>query len=72
MADTPLSGFAPVSGMATSHAAEFFALLGGGLRDAGWDGSLRTGNRLAILPGLTHFDIFGTPQLAAVVEEFIA
>jgi pimeloyl-ACP methyl ester carboxylesterase len=56
----------------TSHAAEFFALLGGGLRDAGWDGSLRGANRLAILPGLTHYDVFGTPQLAAVVEEFIA
>jgi hypothetical protein len=28
--------------------------------------------RLAILPGLTHYNIFQAPQLAAVVAEFIA
>jgi pimeloyl-ACP methyl ester carboxylesterase len=55
-----------------SHAAEFFGLLGGGSRDAGWDGSLPTHNRLAILPGLTHYNIFNTPQVAAVVAEFTA
>jgi pimeloyl-ACP methyl ester carboxylesterase len=55
-----------------SHAAEFFALLGGGLRDAGWDGSLSTEMRLAILPGLTHYDIFSAPTTAAVVADFIA
>jgi pimeloyl-ACP methyl ester carboxylesterase len=53
-----------------SHAAEFFALLGGGQRDAGWDGSLATDMRLAILPGLTHYNIFEAPHLAAVVSEF--
>jgi len=55
-----------------AHAAEFFALLGGGVRDAGWDGSLTTRMRLAILPGLTHYDIFTAPQLATVVAAFIA
>jgi pimeloyl-ACP methyl ester carboxylesterase len=55
-----------------SHAAEFFALLGGGLKDAGWDGSLRTDMRLAILPGRTHYDVFGAPELATVVGNFIA
>jgi pimeloyl-ACP methyl ester carboxylesterase len=55
-----------------SHAAEFFALLGGGLRDAGWDGLLTTNMRLAILPGLTHYNIFHAPQLATVVADFIA
>jgi pimeloyl-ACP methyl ester carboxylesterase len=54
-----------------SHAAEFFALLGGGLRDGGWDGTLPTHNRLAILPGLTHYNIFDTPQVAAVVATFM-
>jgi hypothetical protein len=28
--------------------------------------------RLAILPGLTHYDIFRAPQLAAVVADFVA
>ena len=53
-----------------SHAAEFFALLGGGLKDAGWDGSLRTAMRLAILPDRTHYDVFQAPQLATLVDEF--
>jgi pimeloyl-ACP methyl ester carboxylesterase len=54
-----------------SHAAEFYALLGGGLEDASWDGTLPNKMRLAILPGLTHYDIFSTPQLASVVRDFI-
>jgi pimeloyl-ACP methyl ester carboxylesterase len=55
-----------------SHAAEFFALLGGGLRDAGWEGLLPTESRLAILPGLTHYNILSAPELEAVVERFIS
>lgn len=55
-----------------SHAAEFFALLGGGLKDAGWDGAPAGAARLAILPGLTHYDIFAAPQLAEVVESFLS
>jgi pimeloyl-ACP methyl ester carboxylesterase len=55
-----------------SHAAEFFALMGGGLRDAGWDSSMRTDMRLAILPGLTHYDVFTAPQLAPVIDEFLS
>jgi pimeloyl-ACP methyl ester carboxylesterase len=55
-----------------SHAAEFFALLGGGLKDPGWDGAPATESRLAILPGLTHYDIFAAPQLATVVASFLA
>jgi pimeloyl-ACP methyl ester carboxylesterase len=54
-----------------AHAAEFFALLGGGLADAGWDGTLPTAMRLAILPGRTHYDIFDAPELAEVVIGFL-
>jgi pimeloyl-ACP methyl ester carboxylesterase len=55
-----------------AHAAEFYALLGGGLKDAGWDGSLPTASRLAILPGATHYAIFGSPLLPAIAAEFFA
>lgn len=54
-----------------SHAAEFYALLGGGLRDADWDGSGKGQARLAVLPDLTHYDIFQSPRLAEVVDEFL-
>jgi pimeloyl-ACP methyl ester carboxylesterase len=47
-----------------THAAEFFALLGGGLRDGGWEGSGRSDARLAILDGRTHYDIFESDQIA--------
>ncbi len=53
-----------------AHAAEFYALLGGGQRDAGWDGSLPSPSRLAILPGRTHYDILDSPALAAAVAAF--
>lgn len=53
-----------------SHAAKFFELLGGGLQDAGWDGSGMNQNRLAILPGLTHYNMV-SPQLAATALGFI-
>src|SRR5437879_6491396 len=44
-------------GIPPSHAVEFFELLGGGHRDAGWDHSGMTRHRLPILPGVTHYDI---------------
>jgi pimeloyl-ACP methyl ester carboxylesterase len=55
-----------------SHAAEFFALLGGGLHDAGLDGTPPTDMRLAILPGLSHYNIFQAPQLPDIVAGFIS
>ena len=58
-------------GMPPSHAVEFFDLLGGGKRDANWDRSGMTHHRLAILPGLTHYDINVSPQLAQAVIPFL-
>ena len=54
-----------------AHIAEFYALLGGGLRDANWDGSARPLARLAILPGHTHYDIFFSPDLPHAVIPFL-
>jgi pimeloyl-ACP methyl ester carboxylesterase len=55
----------------TSHAVEFFELLGGGQKDVGWDGSGMSKSRLAILPGLTHYTIFNSPTLATTVIPFL-
>jgi pimeloyl-ACP methyl ester carboxylesterase len=54
-----------------SHAVELFALLGGGLKDGGWDGSGIPKNHLAILPGLTHYNLFADPALAEVANRFL-
>jgi pimeloyl-ACP methyl ester carboxylesterase len=58
-------------GLPPSHAVEFFGLLGGGKRDAGWDRSGMTPHRLAILPGATHYDINVLPALAQAVIPFL-
>jgi pimeloyl-ACP methyl ester carboxylesterase len=55
-----------------AQAAEFFALLGGGGADGGWDGSLPTSMRLAMLPGITHYNIFAAPQLGSIVQDFFS
>jgi pimeloyl-ACP methyl ester carboxylesterase len=46
------------------HIVKFYQLLGGGLRDAGWSRETMSQNRLAILPNLTHYDLFMSPELA--------
>jgi len=56
-----------------SHYVEIFGLLGGGLRDGGWTGEGRPagGHALAILPGLTHYDVGTSPFGAAAVLSFL-
>jgi len=58
-------------GVPPSHAVEFFELLGGGKHDAGFDRSGMTPHRLAILPGVTHYDINVVPQLSAAIVPFL-
>jgi pimeloyl-ACP methyl ester carboxylesterase len=58
-------------GLPPRHAVEFFELLGGGKRDASWDRSGMTRHRLAILPGVTHYDINVAPALATTVAGFL-
>jgi pimeloyl-ACP methyl ester carboxylesterase len=64
--------YADADSIPPAHAAEFFAFLGGGLRDAGWDGASMSESRLAILPGLTHYNIFQAAQLVPLVTDFLA
>jgi pimeloyl-ACP methyl ester carboxylesterase len=56
-----------------SHYVEVFKLLGGGVRDGGWMGEGRPagGHALAILPGLTHYNIGDSPLLGAVALAFL-
>jgi pimeloyl-ACP methyl ester carboxylesterase len=53
------------------HVVEFYKLLGGGLRDAGWNREHMPQNRLAILPDLTHYEAFLAPQMARTVLPFL-
>lgn len=53
------------------HIVEFYHLLGGGLKDAGWDREHMSKNRLAILPGLTHYEMGAAPALGHTVLLFL-
>jgi pimeloyl-ACP methyl ester carboxylesterase len=63
--------YADADSVRPDHIVEFFALLGGGLRDAGWDGAHRPIARLAVLPGQTHYDVSASPALAPAVIPFL-
>ncbi len=63
--------FADADSVRPAHIWEFYALLGGGLKDAGLDGSARAVAQLAVLPGLTHYSLGSSPALAAAVIPFL-
>jgi pimeloyl-ACP methyl ester carboxylesterase len=54
------------------HIVRFYRLLGGGLRDAGWDGANMVRHRLAILPGVTHYTLPDAAGLLDVTLAFLA
>lgn len=64
--------FGDADGVSPTHVAEFFGLLDGGQRDGSWDRSGVTPHRLAILPGVTHYEIFAAPALAEAAAPFLA
>ncbi|HEY1541182.1 MAG TPA: alpha/beta hydrolase [Xanthobacteraceae bacterium] len=53
------------------HIIRFYQLLGGGLRDAGWDRAGMARHRLAILPGVTHYTMSDAPGLAETALGFL-
>jgi pimeloyl-ACP methyl ester carboxylesterase len=56
-----------------SHYVEVFKLLDGGLRDGGWmgEGRPKGGHALAVLPGLTHYNLGMSPSFATVTLNFL-
>ena len=48
-------------------------MLDGGLRDGGWMGEGRPagGHALAVLPGLTHYNLGASPLFATVILDFL-
>src|SRR5258708_9707405 len=53
------------------HEVKFYQLLGGGLKDAGWQREHMSQNRLAILPNLTHYEMGLAPQLVDAALPFL-
>jgi pimeloyl-ACP methyl ester carboxylesterase len=63
--------FADHDAVSTQHIAEFFALLGGGLKDAGWQNTQLTNARLSIIPGYSHYNFGTAPELGVSIEKFL-
>ena len=53
------------------HIVQFYQLLGGGLKDAGWQREHMSRNRLAIIPDVTHYEMFLSPALAPTILPFL-
>jgi pimeloyl-ACP methyl ester carboxylesterase len=53
------------------HIVKFYQMLGGGLKDAGWQREHMSKNRLAIVPDQTHYDLFVSPRLVPTVMPFL-
>jgi pimeloyl-ACP methyl ester carboxylesterase len=54
------------------HIVKFYQLLGGGLKDAGWQREHISQNRLAILPNITHYEMGLAPQLVDAALPFLS
>ena len=57
--------------MRLEHIVQFYQLLGGGLKDAGWQREHMSRNRLAILPDVTHYEMFLSPDLPRTILPFL-
>lgn len=63
--------FADADAVRPEHIVEFYKLIGGGQKDAGQDGSGRSVNQLAVIPGETHYTLDSAPSLVATVAPFL-
>jgi pimeloyl-ACP methyl ester carboxylesterase len=53
------------------HVMQFYKLLGGGQKDAGWMRENMSRNRLAILPNVTHYEMAAAPAFVPTVLPFL-
>lgn len=52
--------------------AEFFALLGGGVKEPGWQNTQLSKSRLAVVPGYSHYNFQSSPEVPQIVGKFLA
>jgi len=64
--------FADNDSVSQKHIAEFFALLGGGVKEPGWQNTQLSKARLAIVPGYSHYNFVSAPELAPIINKYLA
>ena len=64
--------FADNDSVPQKHVAEFFALLGGGVKEPGWLNTQLSTSRLAVVPGYSHYNLIASPEVPQIVGKFLA
>src|SRR5215469_6153703 len=64
--------FADNDSVSQKHIAEFFALLGGGVKEPGWVNTQLSRSRLAVVPGYSHYNFISSPDVPQIVDKFLA
>jgi pimeloyl-ACP methyl ester carboxylesterase len=64
--------FADNDSVSQKHVAEFFALLGGGVKEPGWLNTQLSRSRLAVVPGYSHYNFITSAEVPQIVGKFLA
>jgi pimeloyl-ACP methyl ester carboxylesterase len=64
--------FADNDSVSQKHVAEFFALLGGGVKEPGWLNTQLSKSRLAVVPGYSHYNFITSPEVPEIIGKFLA
>jgi len=64
--------FADNDSVSQKHIAEFFALLGGGVRERGWLNTQLSKSRLAVVPGYSHYNFITSAEVPQIIGKFLA
>jgi pimeloyl-ACP methyl ester carboxylesterase len=63
--------YADHDSVSQQHIADFYALLGGGITEPGWQNTKFTRARLAIIPGYSHYNFISSPEVAYTVAKYL-
>lgn len=64
--------FADNDSVSQRHIAEFFALLGGGVKEPGWINTRLSKSRLAVVPGYSHYNFISSAEVPVIIGKFLA
>ena len=64
--------FADNDSVPQERIAEFFALLGGGVKEPGWQNTQLSKSRLAVVPGYSHYNFISSGEVPQIVGKFLA
>lgn len=64
--------FADNDSISQKHIADFFALLGGGVKEPGWINTQLSRPRLAVVPGYSHYDFLTSDEVPQIIGKFLS